>query len=114
MPSARRVGVEVEDRVARFLQDKGYTILTRRYKAAKGEIDLVALDGETIVFVEVKFCGTKKYLPEEGINKRKLQRMMAAGAQYLASYEGPDRDVRYDVVAIDPNGIRHLEEAFWL
>jgi putative endonuclease len=114
MPGARRIGLEVEDRVARFLQDKGYTILTRRYKGAKGEIDLVALDGETIVFVEVKFSSTLKFLPEEAINKKKLERMMATGAQYLAAYEGPDRNVRYDLVAIDPNGIRHLEEAFWL
>jgi putative endonuclease len=95
------------------LEGLGYTLLTRRYRGKHGEVDLVALDKETLVFVEVKFRATTRELPEESIDDVKKQRMISAASEWLGQYRGPDRYVRYDVVAIDPNGLRHYVEAFW-
>lgn len=113
MPHPRSLGTVAEDRAARFLQDCGLTILTRRYKARHGEIDLVALDGETLVFVEVRFRRSLLEKPEASLNDRKRVRLTAAAVQYLADFVKEERPVRYDLVAIDPDGIRHHREAFW-
>ena len=113
MPHVRRIGLEAEDRAASYLQARGFTILTRRYKAASGEIDLVALDGEVLVFVEVKLRKGRFFKPEEALGETKRSRILRASESYLAAYEGPDREVRFDVVAIDPDGVRHHKEAFW-
>ena len=113
MPNPRKTGSEAEDRAASYLQDKGFTIVTRRYKALRGEIDLIALDGETLVFVEVKFSRSRTRPAEEAIVDRKRSRLCLAAAQYLRTFEGPERQVRYDVIAIGPGGLKHTPEAFW-
>jgi len=113
MPStpSRRVGSAAEDEAADFLVRKGYTIVTRRYKAKRGEIDLVALDQDVLVFVEVK-QRKAGYLPEEAIGEQKIARLVAAAQEYIFATGEQDREVRYDVIAIDPNGLRHHIEAF--
>lgn len=113
MREARELGVQGEDRAAAFLQEKGFTIVTRRFKAKHGEIDLVALDGETLVFVEVKLSRSPKRAPEEAVSDRKRQRLSLAATEYLARFADRERPVRYDVVAVGPNDIRHQPEAFW-
>ena len=67
MPDKRALGREAEDRAARYLLEQGYTLVTRRFSSKGGEIDLVALDGETMVFVEVKARSGKFGTPEEAI-----------------------------------------------
>ena len=113
MPHHRGVGKVAEDRAAAFLRGKGFTLLTRRFKAKRGELDLVALDRETIVFIEVKMRAHSADLPEEALSELKRKRLALAAEEYLANYEGPERQVRFDVIAIDAKGIRHYEEAFW-
>lgn len=113
MANQRRIGLEAEDLAARYLQSKGFTLITRRYKAARGEIDLIALDGETLVFVEVKFTRSKSRPAEAAIGDLKRRRLCMAASQYLRSFEGPERLVRYDVIAIGPAGLKHTPEAFW-
>jgi putative endonuclease len=112
MPHPRRLGTEAEDAAARFLADQGFTIVTRRFKARAGEIDVVALDRETLVFVEVRYRSRKGDLPEGTLSERKRARLLAAARAYLAIYAGPERAVRYDLVAIDPLGIRLHKAAF--
>lgn len=106
-----RIGTEAEDQAAKYLLAKGYTIVTRRYKAKRGEIDLVALDDEVLVFVEVK-QRKKGYLPEEAIGTRKIEHLVAAAAEYVLVTGETQREIRYDVVAIDPDGLRHHVAAF--
>lgn len=91
---------------AEFLISKGYTIVTRGFTVKGGEIDLIALDQDTLVFVEVKHR-RGKLLPEEGIDQVKLSRMQVAAEQYLHRMDEAMRRLRYDVVAIDADGIRH-------
>lgn len=111
MPGPRRLGSEAEDRAASYLLAKGYTIVTRRYKARRGEIDLVTLDGDVLVFVEVK-QRKAGYLPEESITAAKARRMGLAANEYLEATGEAGREVRFDVVSINPREVRHHVDAF--
>src|SRR5580704_16792021 len=106
MDDRKAVGREAEDQAANYLLSLGYTLVTRRYKARHGEIDLVCLDGEELVFVEVKVRRASGYLPEESIGEAKLASLQRAAAEYVASV-GESREVRFDIVAIDADGLRH-------
>lgn len=103
---SRRPGTEAEDQAARYLTQHGYTLVTRRFKAQKGEIDLVALDGDTLVFVEVKERLTG-FSPEEAVGSRKVSRLISASQEYINKMEEYSRAVRFDVIAIDRDGLRH-------
>lgn len=66
------LGIEGENAAAKFLEKKGYRIISRNYKTHIGEIDIIAQDGNTIVFVEVKTRGNESFgKPFEAVNKRK-------------------------------------------
>ena len=110
MPHVRRVGLEWEDRAAEFLSQQGYTLLTRRFKAGGGEIDLVCLDGSVLAFVEVKQRRSGSAL--DSIDLEKRTKIFLAGAVYLSRYDGPPGEVRYDVVTIEPEGIKLHKDAF--
>lgn len=111
MPNLRRVGREAEDEAAKFLLKKGYTIVTRRFTTKHGEIDLIALDGDVLVFVEVKSRRAKDYVPEEAMNPAKIRALGSAARVYIRQM-GEDRQVRYDFIGIDADGIRHYPDAF--
>lgn len=107
MPGSRRsLGSAFEDRAAEYLLGLGYTLVTRRYSARGGELDLVALDGETIVFVEVKARRDGR-LPEESITPTKAARWQRAARVYLREVGALDDPHRFDVIAIDDDGLRH-------
>ncbi len=112
MSNLRRVGQAAEDRAAEFLIAKGLTLITRRYAVRQGELDLVALDGDEIVFVEVKLRNTVGYVPEEAVGPKKLARLRKAADAYLLDTGSLDRPHRFDLIAIDLDGIRHYERAF--
>lgn len=107
MPNLRRVGGEGEDQAAEYLIGKGYTIVTRNFTSSRGEIDLVAFDGDQLVVVEVKYRRTRGEPAEAAFDHRKVERLMNAAEDYLQAVEEPDRSVRYDLVAIDLDGLRH-------
>jgi putative endonuclease len=86
---------------ARRLRRSGYRLLARNFRAAGAEIDLIATEGETIVFVEVKTrIGVKAGRPEEAVDMRKQERIRRAARVYLSRYRAHERPVRFDVVAI--------------
>jgi putative endonuclease len=113
----QQLGKKGEDAAAHFLTQKGYKILRRNYRSGRSEIDIIALDGETVVFVEVKTRETDKYgSPEEAVSKAK-QRMLLEGAEaYLDTLED-EVESRYDIISVIINQykteITHLEDAFW-
>jgi putative endonuclease len=91
-----------EERAVRELERRGYAILARRYRTRHGEIDIVAEDGGTIVFVEVKAretgeCGSAA----EAVTVRKQRRLASMAVDYLARNHVTDKPSRFDVVAID-------------
>jgi putative endonuclease len=112
MSNLRRIGRSAEDQAAKYLLQKGYTILTRRYTSRFGEIDLIALEGEVLVFVEVKFRKGKAYKPEEAVDPCKALKIQETAFEYLSKQGIPEHAIRFDVIAIDPDGLRHYKDAF--
>lgn len=87
---------------ALYLQKQGYKIIEMNFKVRYGEIDIIAKDKDTLVFVEVKTRKTYEYgRPEEAVNPRKLHTVVRTGEYYkLLHPELPDL-LRIDVVAVD-------------
>jgi putative endonuclease len=103
MPLLDRIGLgkSGEDLACRELQRLGYAILARRYRTRYGEIDIVALDGPTIVFVEVKARTTDRFgVPAEAVTLDKQARITAMAQDYLARRHLLDPPCRFDVVAV--------------
>ena len=96
------LGKHGEDLACGELERRGYAILTRRYRRRGGEIDIIARDGETIVFVEVK---TREDLAFGGgadaIPAFKRRRMVQIAEDYLARHHRGDCRCRFDVVSIE-------------
>jgi putative endonuclease len=111
MPDLRGLGAEGEDAAAEFLIGLGYTIVKRRFRGRHGEIDLIALDGDRLVFVEVKTRGAGPYLPEDAIGHHKIRRWKRTATEYLRSVSEERRECRFDVIAIDESGLRHHVDA---
>lgn len=111
MPNLRRLGAEAEDRAAEFLREKGLTIVTRRFKGRRGEIDLVCMDGECLVFVEVR-QRRGAGAAEESIGARKASLVREAALEYVARAGLGETRARFDVVAIDEAHMRHHEDVF--
>lgn len=112
MSNLRRIGAEAEDRAANYLLELGYTIVTRRFKSTRGEIDIIALDGDTLVVVEVKSTRTLSFIPEESVTLTKSKSIVLAVEEYLHKTGAPESLVRYDIIAVTPTEIRHHVDAF--
>lgn len=112
------LGRRGEDAAARFLDKRGYEIVDRNWKCFAGEADIVARDGDSLVFVEVKTrSNCDKGFPAEAVNKAKRERYEKIALAYLQDHEVSDIAVRFDVVAIvviatDRALIRHHINAF--
>lgn len=105
-----------EDLAASYLEDNNWTVRTRNYETPFGECDLIVTKDDVLAFVEVKTRRTKKFgPPEEAITPTKQNHLRNIAKYYLQENE-PDRQCRFDVVAIqflDGNtSIRHLKGAF--
>ena len=112
MPDRARIGREAEDRAALFLRDLGFTLVTRRFRVRGGEIDLIALDGDVLVFVEVRARNAPGYVAEESIGPQKIEAMHRTALAYLDSVDEKSRPWRFDLVALDGGEIRHHKNAF--
>lgn len=114
----RELGRRGEDAAARFLDRRGYDIVERNWTCAAGEADIIARDGEALVFVEVKTrSNTEKGLPSEAVDAGKRRRYERIAALFLMDYDVVDVPVRFDVVSIvvvppDRAFIRHHIGAF--
>lgn len=99
MNSNLDIGEFGEDLATEYLMQQGFEILERNWRHRYWELDLICKEGNTTVFVEVKTRKSTKYgHPEEGLTKKKLKTIIAAGAEYL--HKNPNWDVRYDCVSI--------------
>ena len=115
----RTTGIRGEEEAARFLTRSGYAILDRNVRTRAGEIDLVAKEGKTLVFVEVK---TRRDLegdpPQAGVHTRKQNRLAKLAHGYLKLKRIRQTPCRFDVVAVITNdeggvkAIRHIPNAF--
>jgi putative endonuclease len=121
----RALGRDGEMRAAALLERRGYRIVARNVRADGVEIDLVAVRGGVIAFVEVKTRSGRGFgAPEEAVDARKRARLVRAAAAWLHAHRGVARRARFDVVTCEPPAgeaaraedaawrIRHLEGAF--
>ena len=108
-------GYKGESQAALALQKKGMKLIGRNIRSKMGEIDLAVLDGEDLVFVEVKNW-TANGLEDlaYGVNKKKQRRIIETAKYFLASHrEYNYRSIRFDVVFLRPGkAMIHLESAF--
>ncbi len=93
-----------ETRAANYLLGLGYTIITRNFQIRGGEIDLIALDGDELVFVEVRW--QQDDLAEESIGSQKSNALRRTAQTYRESM-GDERNFRFDLVAVSPKELRH-------
>lgn len=105
-------GQEAERAAAAFLQAKGLTVLERNFRAKVGEIDIVAKDGDEVVFVEVRARATKDFGgAAASVGGAKRRRLIRAASLWLQA-RGWDGACRFDVVALDGGRLEHLPAAF--
>jgi putative endonuclease len=96
-----KTGKKGEEIAVRHLQKLGYRILERNYRCPLGEIDVVARDKDTIVFVEVKSRKTEEFGdPELAVGKAKQKKMSLLSLYYLSQQAPSQMDARFDVVAV--------------
>ena len=115
MARHNEVGKWGEDIAALYLKEKGYIIYERDWRSKHRDIDIVAIDQDTMVFVEVKTLTDNNVRePEEGVSHKKLANLRNAINHYIKSHQ-IDRPCRFDIVSIvgpdkNPPQINHLED----
>jgi putative endonuclease len=112
------LGARGETVAAEFLTARGYRIVSRNFRCPQGEIDIVAVDHDTLVFVEVKTRRSDVAAdPEVNVHRQKRRRMVRAASAYVGRKGLEDYPLRFDVMAIvlaeagEPR-IEHFEDAF--
>jgi putative endonuclease len=115
----RSLGQRGEDAACRYLKRRGYKVVARGDRGGIGELDIVAVDGRTVVFVEVKTRRSHETgHPAEAVDQHKQQRLTRAALSFLKRHDLLECSSRFDVIAVtwppsqkQPD-IEHLENAF--
>ncbi len=117
--TAREAGIFGEDTACKFLEEHGINVIKRNFHSRAGEIDIIAKDKDTIVFVEVKTRATKAYgTPGEFVDLKKREKIIQTALYYLGC---DDIDMRFDVIEVMyrmrgdvfcPTEINHIKSAF--
>lgn len=117
--AGKPLGVRGEEAAARYLRRLGYRIVAHANRLKPGELDLVAVDGETVVFVEVKTRESAETgQPWEAVDAAKQRRLTRAAVTFLKCHGLLESPARFDVVAVTwPAGqrrptIQHFQNAF--
>ena len=106
------VGAKAEDRAAEYLGALGYEVLERNFRAKCGEIDLIARDRDTIVFVEVRARNHPGYgSAAETVDFRKRRKLVNTARLY-ALLRRLDCPMRFDVIGVEPGRVEHIAGAF--
>ena len=94
-------GRSAEEEAVRYLQSQGYKILARNVRAKFGEIDVVARDGPTLCFIEIKARSSTRFgFPEEAVTFQKRFRLIRLARWYLQKAGSPSVPVRFDVLSL--------------
>jgi putative endonuclease len=98
----QRLGIVGEELAVAALSARGYAILERRYTTERGEIDIIAEDGGTLVFVEVRARATEEFgRAAESVTIAKQRQVTRMAVEYLSRHHITNRPCRFDVVAVD-------------
>lgn len=99
--SKKALGETGEEMAIAFLKDEGYKIVERNYRTPFGEIDIIAYNEATLVFLEVKARRNPTFaIPQLAVNQKKQQHIIKAARSYLFSKKIKDKGCRFDVIAI--------------
>ena len=116
----KELGKAGEERAALYLKRQcGYRILQRNYRTRLGEIDIIARDCDTIVFVEVKTRRSLCYgYPAEAVAQHKQFKLKITAQSYMSRYRLWDVPCRFDVIEVMPGPggalrLHHIRHAFW-
>ncbi len=107
--SSREIGQLAEDLACKYLEYCNYQILQRNYHCRFGEIDIVCLKDNSLVFVEVKARRKPFINPEESISKHKLACISKSILTYIDEYDFHDKIINIDVLAISSKEIKHIK-----
>ena len=113
----QRLGEKGETWACEALEQRGYAIVERRYRTRFGEIDVIADDGGTVVFVEVKTKTDCNFSdPVESVTRQKQRRLVSMAEQYVACKRLDNTPCRFDVVTVDasvaPSRVTIYQDAF--
>ena len=115
--NTRQRGKEWEQKVCRYLKDNGHFIVDVNFACACGEIDIIAAQRQTLVFIEVKYRRNARYgYALEAVTPAKQKKIRRTADVYLAKHAQntvfAGADCRFDVIGIDDGVITHIEDAF--
>jgi putative endonuclease len=106
-------GAPWENAAAQYLERQGAKIVARNYRRGPGEVDLIAKMDGVIAFVEVKQRSSDvRGTPGEAVTRAKQARICGAALHFLKENKLLDERIRFDVVEINPDGVRHIPGAF--
>lgn len=110
--NTRAIGAKKEELAAEFLQKEGLRVVDRNFRCRQGEVDIVAYDGDTLCFIEVKYRSSLRYgYPEESVTLKKQLRICKTSLYYIYLHN-LQCNIRYDVISILPDRIRYIKNAF--
>ncbi|MCF0142562.1 MAG: YraN family protein [Parasporobacterium sp.] len=114
--NTRKIGTAYEEKAAAYLREKGFEILEKNYRKARGEIDLIARDRDYLVFIEVKY---REALNQGGaqyaISRSKQQTIGRIAQWYISEHHIPaDTFCRFDAVLINKDELEHIPDAWRL
>lgn len=107
-------GARGEEQAALYLQAKGWRILERNFSAPYGEIDIIAQDGKTLVFAEVKTRAYRAYGgPLMAVTPAKQKKIALTAQSYLKAKGLKFDSIRFDVLCVLPQGVEYVPNAFF-
>lgn len=113
MNNKRALGTQYEQQAGKYLETLGYQILEYNYLCKQGEIDVIALDGKTIVFVEVKYRKAKSMVSSlEAVDYKKQRKISKVAQYYLYTKSYLNHSCRFDVIGFDDEKMTHIRNAF--
>ena len=116
MKNNKEKGAMGEEIAARYLANKGYRIIDRNYRTNIGEIDIIALKDDLLIFIEVKSRTNIIYgYPYEAVNWKKQEKIIKSSLIYMKHKKLKDYQIRYDIIEIylqNNRKINHIENAF--
>ena len=102
-----------EDAAAEYLAFEGYRLVERNWRCRRGEVDIIAAEGNCLCFIEVKYrSGTGFGTPAEGVTASKRKRLARLAEIFLADGKYEDYDIRFDVAEVSPSGVHLIRDAF--
>lgn len=104
------VGDSAEQQAANYLLGLGWTIVTRQFRVKGGEIDIIALEDDVLIFIEVKARTTST--PEDALSAKKAGSIRNAARQYLMQNGLEDVAHRFDFIALQGSDLRHVRGSF--